>query len=189
MNNENKHIGNHDSMEASSNLVCFYSFDIIVSDLWLWSLSCFLQREASLFQAKNQIEEAFGRANHRWRICRFMEGRIYRALVLEGLPGAVGSIEGTRVLWNQDMSWLANFDDIVWMVGSYLIIEWCIYFCCPVGNRYLLCKFGDKGLLQYLLHNFKTVCLEFKLPSIRLICNYSRKLFTNYLRIDVSLQI
>ena len=128
MNNENKHIGNHDSMEASSNLVCFYSFDIIVSDLWLWSLSCFLQREASLFQAKNQIEEAFGRVNHRWRICRFIEGRIYRALVLEGLPGAVGSIEGTRVLWNQDMSWLANFDDIVWMVASYLIIEWCIYF-------------------------------------------------------------
>ena len=121
MNNENKHIGNHDSMEASSNLVCFYSFDIIVSDLWLWSLSCFLQREASLFQAKNQIEEAFGRVNHRWRICRFIEGRIYRALVLEGLPGAVGSIEGTRVLWNQDMSWLANFDDIVWMVAISLL--------------------------------------------------------------------
>ena len=102
MNDNNRDIGKNDALEASSHLVCFYSFDLIFLHVIVNSV-LLLQRQTSLIQARNKTEEAFGRVNTLWRVCRFAEERIYRTLVLVGCPGAVGSIEGDRVLWVQDM--------------------------------------------------------------------------------------
>ena len=81
----------------------FKSFDLIFLHVTVNSV-LLLQRQTSLIQVRNKTEEAFGRVNTLWRVCRFAEERIYRTLVLVGFPGAVGSIEGDRVLWVQDMS-------------------------------------------------------------------------------------
>ena len=106
MNDDNRDIGKNDALEASSHLVCVYSFDLIFLHVTVNSV-LLLQRQTSLIQARNKTEEAFGRVNTLWLVCRFAEERIYRTLVLVGFLGAVGSIEGDRVLWLD--SWLALF--------------------------------------------------------------------------------
>jgi hypothetical protein len=78
----------------------FKSFDLIFLHVTVNSVLLF----AATDFVDSGEKEAFGRVNTLWRVCRFAEERIYRTLVLVGFPGAVGSIEGDRVLWVQDMS-------------------------------------------------------------------------------------
>jgi hypothetical protein len=70
MNDDNRDIGKNDALEASSHLVCFYSFDLNFLHVTVNSV-LLLQRQTSLIQARNKTEEAFGRVNTLWLVCRF----------------------------------------------------------------------------------------------------------------------